>query len=107
MRESFGLGNQARPAGGKGCLKFYGIHTALSGFWIEYPSNKNTTWLTAPAKESSSALERFNSISARRLTSTSPLRRSLIAFSSLVRSSTRPEPSAPRRPGGPLGGVRA
>ena len=48
MRESFGLGNQARPAGGKGCLKFYGIHTALSGFWIEYPGSKNTTWLTAP-----------------------------------------------------------
>jgi hypothetical protein len=49
MRDSFGLANLARPTGGKGCLKFYNVHTALVGFWMEYPGSKNTAWL-APSE---------------------------------------------------------
>src|SRR5690349_3551895 len=49
MRESFGPGpNVVRPTGGKGCNKPDFVHTALTGFWIEYPGSKNATWLTAP-----------------------------------------------------------
>jgi len=49
MRDSFGIGNTARPQGGKGCLKFYSVHTAITGFWLEYPGNKNAAWL-APSE---------------------------------------------------------
>jgi len=50
MRESFGAGAlQMRPTGGKGTAKAYGIYTAISGFWIEYPGSKNTAWL-APSE---------------------------------------------------------
>lgn len=49
MRESFGGGpNNVRPTGGKGCNKPDFVHTALTGFWVEYPGSKNETWLTAP-----------------------------------------------------------
>jgi hypothetical protein len=50
MRESFGQGwpNVVRPTGGKGCNKPDYTHTALTGFWLEYPGSKNETWLTAP-----------------------------------------------------------
>jgi hypothetical protein len=52
MRDSFGLGPNAnapvRPTGGKGCNKPDYIHTAITGFWVEYPGSKNATWLTAP-----------------------------------------------------------
>ena len=49
MRESFGPGpNNVRPTGGKGCNKADYVHTALTGFWVEYPGSKNATWLTAP-----------------------------------------------------------
>src|SRR5262249_55214177 len=49
MRESFGAGpNVVRPTGGKGCNKPSHSHTALTGFWVEYPGSKNATWLTAP-----------------------------------------------------------
>ena len=49
MRESFGPGAQVmRPTGGKGCNKPDYVHTPLSGFWNEYPGNKNTVWLAAP-----------------------------------------------------------
>jgi hypothetical protein len=48
MRESFGMGPQYRPAGGKGCNKPAYTHTSIAGFWMEYPGNKNTPWLTAP-----------------------------------------------------------
>ena len=50
MRESFGEGwpNVVRPTGGKGCNKPDYVHTALTGFWVEYPGSKNATWLTAP-----------------------------------------------------------
>jgi hypothetical protein len=48
MRESFGLADQARPAGGKGTAKFYSIHSTISGFWIEYPGSKDTAWLAPP-----------------------------------------------------------
>lgn len=50
MRESFGVGAlQMRPTGGKGTAKAYGVYTAISGFWIEYPGSKNTAWL-APSE---------------------------------------------------------
>jgi hypothetical protein len=48
MRESFGMGAQSRPTGGKGCNKPVFAGTALSGFWMEYPGSKNTPWLAAP-----------------------------------------------------------
>jgi hypothetical protein len=49
MRESFGPGpNVVRPTGGKGCNKPSYVHTALTGYWVEYPGSKNATWLTAP-----------------------------------------------------------
>jgi len=48
MRESFGMGPQYRPTGGKGCNKPVFAHTPLSGFWMEYPGSKNTVWLAAP-----------------------------------------------------------
>jgi len=49
MRESFGMGaNNVRPTGGKGCNKPDFVHTSITGFWMEYPGNKNTPWLTAP-----------------------------------------------------------
>lgn len=46
MRESFGMADGQRPAGGKGALKDALIHTTLGGFWIEYPGSKNAQWLT-------------------------------------------------------------
>jgi len=48
MRESFGMGPQYRPTGGKGCNKPVFAHTSIGGFWMEYPGNKNTPWLAAP-----------------------------------------------------------
>ena len=48
MRESFGMGPQYRPTGGKGCNKPVFAHTSIAGFWMEYPGNKNQVWLTAP-----------------------------------------------------------
>lgn len=48
MRESFGMGPQYRPTGGKGCNKAVFASTPLSGFWMEYPGSKNTPWLAAP-----------------------------------------------------------
>jgi hypothetical protein len=48
MRDSFGMGAQSRPTGGKGCNKPVFVHTPLTGFWMEYPGSKNTPWLTAP-----------------------------------------------------------
>ena len=48
MRESFGMGPQYRPTGGKGCNKPVFAHTSINGFWMEYPGNKNQVWLTAP-----------------------------------------------------------
>jgi len=49
MRESFGPGpNNVRPTGGKGCNKPDFTHTAITGFWVEYPGSQNATWLTAP-----------------------------------------------------------
>ena len=47
IRESFGLADGLRPAGGKGLLKPYPIHTSLGGFWVEYPGNKNNAWITS------------------------------------------------------------
>jgi hypothetical protein len=52
MRESFGMGaNNVRPTGGKGCNKPDFVHTSITGFWMEYPGNKNTAWLTAPESQ--------------------------------------------------------
>src|SRR5262245_49274363 len=52
MRDSFGQGRNSiapvRPTGGKGCNKPSYTHTAITGFWVEYPGSKNATWLTAP-----------------------------------------------------------
>ena len=48
MRESFGMGPQYRPTGGKGCNKPVYASTPLSGFWMEYPGSKNEVWLAAP-----------------------------------------------------------
>jgi hypothetical protein len=45
LRESFGLADLWRPAGGKGIAKPYSIHTAIAGFWVEYPGSSNTAWL--------------------------------------------------------------
>src|SRR5438270_532243 len=42
VRESFGMANQQRPAGGKGALRDVFAHTTLGGFWLEYPGSKNT-----------------------------------------------------------------
>ena len=47
LRESFGVGNLLRPAGGKGCLRNVTVHPSLQGFWLEYPGNKNTAWLAS------------------------------------------------------------
>jgi hypothetical protein len=49
MRESFGLADQARPAGGNGTSTPYQISKSITGFWIEYPGSKDTAWL-APAE---------------------------------------------------------
>ena len=49
MRESFGFANLLRPSGGTGTLKDYLPHTAISGFWVEYPGSKDTAWL-APSE---------------------------------------------------------
>ena len=48
MRESFGMADLARPTGGKSTVKPYSVHTAISGFWIEYPGSKDTAWLAPP-----------------------------------------------------------
>jgi hypothetical protein len=52
MRESFGPGNSARPAGGKGVLKPVFASTNIGGFWLEYPGSKNAQWLTPDAGQS-------------------------------------------------------
>jgi hypothetical protein len=49
MRESFGLAELLRPAGGKGTLKTDTIHTSISGFWIEYPGSRDSAWLAPEA----------------------------------------------------------
>ena len=46
IRESFGMADGFRPAGGKGLLRADNIHTTLGGFWVEYPGSKNTNWIT-------------------------------------------------------------
>jgi hypothetical protein len=52
LRESFGLANGQRPAGGNGCLKAVTASTHLGGFWIEYPGSKNTAWLASGTGQS-------------------------------------------------------
>ena len=46
LRESFGLAESQRPAGGKGTMKDVFAGTTLGGFWLEYPGTKNAQWLT-------------------------------------------------------------
>lgn len=47
MRDSFGEGPDVlRPAGGKGTLKETWLGVSMGGFWLEYPGNKNNTWIT-------------------------------------------------------------
>ncbi|MBL8236048.1 MAG: hypothetical protein JNM66_01410 [Bryobacterales bacterium] len=51
FRESFGFGpNHERPKGGKGRME--PSTGGFSGYWAEYPSNKNTAWMTADGKGS-------------------------------------------------------
>ncbi len=50
-RESFGMADGYRPAGGKGDLKAVPLHTTLGGFWMEYPGTKNSQWLTPNANQ--------------------------------------------------------
>jgi hypothetical protein len=49
MRESFGMADLLRPAGGKGVLKSDLGGVSVNGFWVEYPGNKNTQWLAPDA----------------------------------------------------------
>src|SRR4051812_10781393 len=44
-RESFGEADLYRPTGGKGDMRTTYLHTAIQGFWIEYPGSKNTNWI--------------------------------------------------------------
>ena len=47
VRESFGPGpDTLRPSGGKGVLKPTYLHTTIGGFWVEWPGNKNSAWIT-------------------------------------------------------------
>ena len=51
-RESFGEGPYyQRPSGGKGTMKSSYIWEKIGGFWIEYPGNKNTQWMTLGTEE--------------------------------------------------------
>lgn len=52
FRESFGPGpapDYSRPKSGKGKLTPASVGTGLSGFWAEFPSSKNTTWMSIDA----------------------------------------------------------
>src|SRR4051812_8496680 len=49
IRESFGMADGFRPAGGKGAAKSVYASTSLSGFWLEYPGSKNTQWISPDA----------------------------------------------------------
>src|SRR3954462_7291824 len=47
LRESFGPGLDpafSRPQGGSGNLRQTFAGTGLTGFWLEYPGSKGTTW---------------------------------------------------------------
>lgn len=46
VRESFGFGNNLRPASGKGLPRDVFVHTTLGNFWVEYPGSKNSAWIT-------------------------------------------------------------
>ncbi|HQU84948.1 MAG TPA: hypothetical protein PKY59_17545 [Pyrinomonadaceae bacterium] len=47
MRDSFGQGpDMMRPASGKGTLKNTALGVSMSGFWLEYPGNKDNRWIT-------------------------------------------------------------
>jgi hypothetical protein len=50
-RESFGADNQWRPAGGKGTLKSVFLNQSITGFWAEWPNNKNVAWIEGDAAE--------------------------------------------------------
>jgi len=45
IRESFGAANLARPKGDKGCNATTYLSTAINGFWVEYPGNKDNGWI--------------------------------------------------------------
>lgn len=46
LRDSFGEGPDVlRPAGGKGTLKETYLGVSIGGFWLEYPGNKNNSWI--------------------------------------------------------------
>lgn len=48
VRESFGSGPaNVRPKGGKGDLRSAFVGSTLGGFWVEWPGNKNTAWITS------------------------------------------------------------
>jgi len=51
MRESFGQGNNLRPAGGKGSAKEVYAHTTIGGFWLEYPGSKDAQWIAPDANQ--------------------------------------------------------
>jgi hypothetical protein len=47
-RESFGPAiNQLRPVGTKGLLRSSGIHTAIQGYWMEFPGSPATQWISS------------------------------------------------------------
>ena len=47
VRESFGPANGVRPQGGKGCNRSVFASTVISGYWSEFPGNKNA-WIAPP-----------------------------------------------------------
>lgn len=47
FRESFAFGpTNQRPKSGKGRMTNIFLNMSISGFWVENPSNRNTTWMT-------------------------------------------------------------
>lgn len=53
VRESFGPGPQTlRPKGGKGDMRSSFVHTTIGGFWVEWPGNKNSAWITSSGDQS-------------------------------------------------------
>ena len=47
LRESFGPGpDMIRPEGGKGSARSTYVHTTIGGFWVEYPGDSRSEWIT-------------------------------------------------------------